>query len=51
MNAVGLDPAVVLHRPAGGLAARDVLVLQDGAQARTDAGVPMVLAVRAAGPD
>ncbi len=44
-DAVRRDPVRVLQRLAHGLAAGDVLVLHDGARARTDAGEPVVLAV------
>ena len=44
-DAVRRDPVRVLQRLARGLAAGDVLVLHDGARARTDAGEPVVLAV------
>ncbi|MEO7728909.1 MAG: polysaccharide deacetylase family protein [Burkholderiales bacterium] len=44
-DSVRRDPAPVLRRLARGLAAGDVLVLHDGARARTAAGEPVVLAV------
>ncbi|MCE9639784.1 MAG: polysaccharide deacetylase family protein [Betaproteobacteria bacterium] len=44
-DAVHRDPAQVLWRLAGGLAAGDVLVLHDGANARTRTGEAVVLAV------
>ena len=44
-DAVRRDPVQVLQRLTRGLAAGDVLVLHDGAHARTDAGEPVVLAV------
>ncbi len=44
-DAVRRDPVRVLQRLTRGLVAGDVLVLHDGARARTDAGEPVVLAV------
>ncbi len=44
-DAVRREPSRVLQKLTRGLAAGDVLVLHDGAHARTDAGVPVVLAV------
>lgn len=44
-DAVRRDPVRVLQRLVHGLAAGDVLMLHDGARARTDAGEPVVLAV------
>jgi peptidoglycan/xylan/chitin deacetylase (PgdA/CDA1 family) len=44
-DAVRRDPVQVLRRLTRGLAAGDVLVLHDGARARTAAGEPVVLAV------
>lgn len=44
-DAVRRDPARVLQRLGRGLAAGDVLVLHDGARARTRTGEPVVLAV------
>ena len=44
-DAVRSDPVRVLQRLTRGLGAGDVLLLHDGARARTDAGAPVVLAV------
>lgn len=44
-DAVRRNPARVLQRLTRGLSAGDVLLLHDGAHARTDAGEPLVLAV------
>ena len=44
-DAVHRNPVRVLQRLTRGLGAGDVLMLNDGAQARTDAGEPVVLAV------
>jgi hypothetical protein len=44
-DAVRHDPLGVAARLTRGLAAGDVLLLHDGAQVRTDAGEPVVLAV------
>jgi len=44
-DAVKRDPARILGRLTHRLAAGDILLLHDGAGARTDAGVPVVLAV------
>jgi len=44
-DAVRTDPLRVLQRLVHGLIAGDVLVLHDGARARTNTGVPIVLAV------
>lgn len=44
-DAVGRNPVAVLQRLTRGLSAGDVLLLHDGARARTEAGDPLVLAV------
>jgi len=44
-DAVRRNPVEVLQRLTRGLSAGDVLLLHDGAHARTDAGEPLVLAV------
>jgi peptidoglycan/xylan/chitin deacetylase (PgdA/CDA1 family) len=44
-DAVSRDPVRVLQRLTRGLVAGDLLVLHDGTRARTDGGVPVVLAV------
>ena len=45
LDAASRHPLRVLQRLLRGLAAGDVLLLHDGSHARTDAGVPLVLAV------
>jgi len=44
-DAVSSDPASILQRLTRGLGAGDVLLLHDGASARTRDGEPVVLAV------
>jgi hypothetical protein len=44
-DTVRRDPAALLARLAGGLAAGDILLAHDGNAARTQDGVPLLLAV------